>query len=95
MAPKPPPTQPGNDIRKTLKINGPAVPLVCNSIFICAAPIVVDPGQNDGDQWSAPLVERLRIGARLNVPDRATFFGGSAARYTDYPVLTPAERDAA
>ena len=41
------------------------------------------------------LVERLRIGARLNVPDRATFFGGGAAGYTDYPVLTPAECDAA
>jgi len=41
------------------------------------------------------LVERLRIGARLNVPDRATFFGGGAAGYTDYPALTPAERDAA
>jgi N-ethylmaleimide reductase len=41
------------------------------------------------------LVERLRIGARLNVPDRATFFGGGVAGYTDYPVLTQAERDAA
>jgi len=41
------------------------------------------------------LVERLRIGARLNVPDRATFFGGDAAGYIDYPVLTAAERDAA
>jgi N-ethylmaleimide reductase len=41
------------------------------------------------------LVERLRIGARLNVPDRATFFGGGAAGYTDYPVLTPAEHNAA
>jgi N-ethylmaleimide reductase len=35
------------------------------------------------------LVERLRIGARLNVPDRATFFGGGAAGYTDYPFLKP------
>jgi len=35
-------------------------------------------------------VERLRVGARLNVPDRATFFGGSAARYTDYSALTSA-----
>ena len=33
------------------------------------------------------LVERLRSGAPLNVPDRATFFGGDAAGYTDYPVL--------
>ena len=44
---------------------------------------------------NSDLVERLRIGARLNVPDRATFFDGGAAGYTDYPVLTPAERDAA
>ncbi len=41
------------------------------------------------------LVERLRTGAPLNVPDRASYFGGGAAGYTDYPVLTPAERDAA
>jgi N-ethylmaleimide reductase len=41
------------------------------------------------------LAERLRIGARLNLPDRATFFGGGAAGYTDYPSLTPTERDAA
>ncbi len=38
------------------------------------------------------LVERLRIGARLNVPDRATFFGGDTAGYTDYPTLTAAEK---
>jgi N-ethylmaleimide reductase len=44
---------------------------------------------------NSDLVERLRIGARLNVPDRETFFGGGAAGYTDYPVLTPAERGAA
>jgi N-ethylmaleimide reductase len=42
------------------------------------------------------LVERLRIGAPLNVPDRTTFFGGSgAAGYTDYPALVPAGRDVA
>jgi N-ethylmaleimide reductase len=41
------------------------------------------------------LVERLRIGARLNVPDRATFFGGGPAGYTDYPALTAAERGTA
>ncbi len=33
------------------------------------------------------LVERLRTGAPLNVPDRQTFFGGGAAGYTDYPAL--------
>jgi N-ethylmaleimide reductase len=38
------------------------------------------------------LVERLRRGAPLNEPDRATFFGGGAAGYTDYPFLSPAAR---
>lgn len=33
------------------------------------------------------LVERLRVGAQLNIPDRKTFFGGGAAGYTDYPTL--------
>jgi N-ethylmaleimide reductase len=31
------------------------------------------------------LVERFRSGASLNIPDRATFFGGGAVGYTDYP----------
>lgn len=34
------------------------------------------------------LVERLRQGAPLNEPDRATYYGGSEAGYTDYPALT-------
>jgi N-ethylmaleimide reductase len=33
------------------------------------------------------LVERLRKGAALNEPDRATFYGGGAKGYTDYPTL--------
>ena len=33
------------------------------------------------------LVERLRAGAPLNTPDRATFYGGGAAGYTDYPAM--------
>jgi len=35
------------------------------------------------------LVERLRLGAPLNTPDKTTFFGGGAAGYLDYPVLMP------
>jgi N-ethylmaleimide reductase len=31
------------------------------------------------------LVERLKRGAPLNVPDKATFYGGGAKGYTDYP----------
>ncbi|ALK10653.1 alkene reductase [Blastochloris viridis] len=33
------------------------------------------------------LVERLRRGAPLNAPDVATFYGGGAEGYTDYPTL--------
>ncbi|MEO7548068.1 MAG: alkene reductase [Ramlibacter sp.] len=33
------------------------------------------------------LVERLRTGAPLNTPDKATFYGGGASGYTDYPTL--------
>ncbi|MFM0172084.1 alkene reductase [Paraburkholderia sediminicola] len=33
------------------------------------------------------LPERLKIGAELNEADRATFFGGDAAGYIDYPAL--------
>ncbi len=34
------------------------------------------------------LVERLRRNAPLNEPDVATFYGGDARGYTDYPALT-------
>src|SRR5580704_14675123 len=33
------------------------------------------------------LVERLKKGAPLNTPDKATFYGGGAKGYTDYPAL--------
>lgn len=33
------------------------------------------------------LVERLQRGAPLNAPNKATFYGGGAKGYTDYPVL--------
>ncbi len=33
------------------------------------------------------LVERLKENAPLNTPDQATFYGGGAKGYTDYPVL--------
>ncbi|MCX4767824.1 alkene reductase [Streptomyces sp. NBC_01275] len=34
------------------------------------------------------LVARIRAGAPLNTPDPATFYGGGAAGYTDYPTHT-------
>lgn len=40
------------------------------------------------------LPERLRVGAPLNAPDRATFYGGDARGYTDYPTLGEAAKAA-
>jgi N-ethylmaleimide reductase len=36
------------------------------------------------------LVERFRLGAKLNVPDQTTFYGGDAHGYIDYPTLKQA-----
>jgi N-ethylmaleimide reductase len=36
------------------------------------------------------LVRRLREDAPLNAPDKATFYGGGAKGYTDYPTLDEA-----
>ena len=38
------------------------------------------------------LVERLKKGAPLNEWDKATFYGGGAKGYTDYPTLGAARR---
>jgi N-ethylmaleimide reductase len=35
------------------------------------------------------LPARFRLGAPLSQPQRSTFYGGAAAGYTDYPVLSP------
>jgi len=37
------------------------------------------------------LVERLEKGAPLNAADKATFYGGGAKGYTDYPTLEAAD----
>jgi N-ethylmaleimide reductase len=37
------------------------------------------------------LVARLRANAPLNTPDKATFYGGGAEGYTDYPFLDQAD----
>ena len=41
------------------------------------------------------LGERFRLGAPLNQPDRATFYGGDARGYTDYPAYVPADENSA
>ncbi|QTE29469.1 alkene reductase [Pengzhenrongella sicca] len=73
-------------------------PFIFNTGFtgpsdLATAQTAVDSGATDlfciGRAFLAnpDLVERLRTGAELNVPDTSTFYAGGAAGYTDYPVL--------
>lgn len=41
------------------------------------------------------LVERLKLDAPLNEPDKDTFYGGGEEGYTDYPFLSDEEREKA
>lgn len=53
----------------------------------------VEAGQADLEAYgqmvlaNPDFVERIKVGAPLNSADRATFYGGSAKGYTDYPTL--------
>jgi N-ethylmaleimide reductase len=58
-----------------------------------AAASAVAAGEVDAVAWgraflaNPDLPERFRRGAALNEPDRATFYGGGAKGYVDYPAL--------
>lgn len=78
-------------------------PLIVNSGFATVTTLadveqILEAGQADlvavGREFLAnpDLAERWRIGAPLNEPDSATFYGGGAEGYTDYPTLADAQR---
>jgi NADH:flavin oxidoreductases, Old Yellow Enzyme family len=54
---------------------------------------LIENGIGDGAAFGRPyianpdLVERFRVGAQLNKPDSATYYGGDEEGYTDYPFL--------
>ena len=58
-----------------------------------SAAVAVEGGQADAIAFgrlfiaNPDLVARVQLGAALNAPDRATFYGGGAHGYTDYPLL--------
>ena len=58
-----------------------------------AAETALAAGEADAVSWgklfiaNPDLPRRLALGAPLNTPDTATFYGGDARGYTDYPVL--------
>jgi N-ethylmaleimide reductase len=57
--------------------------------------VAIENGQADAIAFgrlfiaNSDLVARVRLRAALNAADRATFYGGDARGYTDYPTLTP------
>jgi N-ethylmaleimide reductase len=64
-----------------------------NAYDLALANKVLDANEADLIAFGKPfianpdLVERLKQGAPLNEPDKATFYGGGAKGYTDYPTL--------
>jgi len=68
--------------------------IVCGGYDQARAEQVLEQGQADavafGQLYIAnpDLVERFKLNAPLNKPHAATFYGGDAKGYTDYPSLT-------
>jgi N-ethylmaleimide reductase len=79
-----------------LKARWPGVYVANNGYDGALAARRIEAGLADAVAFGRPfianpdLVARLRLGAPLNTPDQATFYGGDAAGYTDYPVLAQA-----
>ena len=79
---------------------GPQLKCAFGGMFIAnqnftaaAAQAVLDAGEADAVAWgklfiaNPDLPKRLKLGAPLNAPDAATFYGGDAKGYTDYPAM--------
>jgi N-ethylmaleimide reductase len=78
-----------------------AGPLIINGGFTLErAAAAIEQGEADLVAFGVPflanpdLPARLRVGATLNTPIRATFYGGDARGYTDYPTLEQANASA-
>ncbi|MCU1717487.1 alkene reductase [Pseudomonas sp. 5P_3.1_Bac2] len=73
------------------KFNGSLI--VCGSYQQSSAQQIIDQGLADAVAFGRPFIanpdlpERFAQGAALAEPDQATFYGGAAQGYTDYPFL--------
>ncbi|PRC91207.1 alkene reductase [Solimicrobium silvestre] len=67
--------------------------IYCGNYSAAEAETLIEQGFGDAVAFGRPfianpdLVTRFSQGAELNMPDRATFYGGDAKGYTDYPTL--------
>lgn len=69
-------------------------PYIANQgLTATSAQALLDAGEADAAAWGKAFIanpdlpRRLRDGAPLNEPDPATFYGGGAVGYSDYPAL--------
>jgi N-ethylmaleimide reductase len=82
-----------DDFRRQLRAAFPGRIIVCGNYTAESAAARIESGLADAVAFGRPfianpdLVERFRVGAALNKPDPATFYGGGEHGYTDYPAL--------
>lgn len=82
-----------DDFRRALRERFTGSLIFCGHYDAQRAERIIDEGIADavaiGRSYIAnpDLVERFRLGAALNEPDPATFYGGKEEGYTDYPFL--------
>ncbi|WP_144821344.1 alkene reductase [Marinobacter piscensis] len=82
-----------DDFRRALRERFKGSLIFCSHYDAQRAERIIDAGIADavaiGRSYIAnpDLVERFRLGAALNEPDPATFYGGKEEGYTDYPFL--------
>ncbi|WP_419307568.1 alkene reductase [Chromohalobacter israelensis] len=80
--------------RRELRQRFPGTLIYCGHYTAERAEALIRNGLGDGAAFGRPyianpdLVERFRRNSALNEPDPATFYGGGAEGYTDYPTLS-------
>ncbi len=81
------------EFRRELRTAFPGVIVGAGNYSVRKAESLIEAGLIDAAAFgraflaNPDLPARLRSGAELNVPDPATFYGGGAEGYTDYPAL--------
>lgn len=86
-------TKPGFDVPALIRANYEGTLILNGGYDLARADADIGSGLADLVAFGVPflanpdLPERLQGGAALNAPDTATFYGGTAKGYTDYPAL--------
>lgn len=85
-----------DEFRRQIRADFNGLLVFCGGYSAAEADALIANGIGDAVGFGRPflanpdLVERFRLGAELNVPDQATFYGGDARGYIDYPTLKQA-----